>query len=437
MKKQISTQQNTPVPDRKKPPAINSVSSLNWNDPVQIVTEKGIPIYIFHNPAIDAVQLNLSFPGGMYSEKKPLVATTTINTLREGTQKHSSKEIAEKFDFWGSYLNSVATRDSMNISLFFLNRYASENISLLTETLVQPAFPEKEVSVFLKNRKEDWQIKNEQVSFLSRVHFLEQIYGTEHPYGRKVNAEDFDRVTTDDLRICQKNNLHDHNVLCILSGNITEKITKILASALESLPRIENHQPLKPGEFSQMNPSVVHIEKPDAMQTSIHTGKRMFNRNHKDFTSFQVLNTLLGGYFGSRLMQNLREEKGLTYGIYSSLISLKYDGIFSIAAEVAADSTEIAVLEIIREIEKLRSQTVPEDELQRVKNYYMGNLLQTIDGVLNKADLVRSLLVTGTPFTYFSRLTDEINAVTPERIRELAIQYLDPETLTIVTAGKK
>ncbi|NOY36775.1 MAG: insulinase family protein [Chlorobi bacterium] len=427
------------IPDRKTPPGINPVRNLNWYNPEKQFLDNGMNLYIFRDSTLDATQLNISFYGGTYTEQKPLAASTVIGTLQEGTKKHTAMEIARQFDFWGSYLKTSASNDNLDISLFFLNRYAHENLELITEIIREPCFPENEVAIYLNNRLEEWRIRQEQVAWLSRKHFLERIFGEKHPYGRSYQAKDFQTVQTDDLEQYYRLHLQPANGFCILSGNITATILNEVKNTLGSIsmPASQRGRSIEAIPVQSSTPGIISIKKPNALQTAITVGKKLFNRNHRDYAGFQIMNTILGGYFGSRLMQNLRENKGLTYGIYSSLSSFRFDGLFSIQGEVDTAGRDTALQEIFYEIEQLRKEKVPDHELQLVKNYHMGNLLQAFDGVMNKADLTRSLLITYTPFDYFSRLTKEINAVTPEKIRSLAQKYLDPESLTVVTAGPK
>ena len=426
-----------PSIDRTKSPPIRPVTEITWENPEILTSENGLPLYIFRDRDIDAVRLHLTFTGGMVTEQKRLVAAATASNLKEGTSSMNSSQIAASFDFWGSFLKTQISRDSSDVSLFFLNRYAKENLNLLLSVICSPSFPDSELNLYLNNQKEEWLRRNQRVDYLARMLLLSHLYGPDHPYGRFPEKDDFNKVHPGDLRTYHNRNYHAGNLICLAAGNLTNKVVKEILHFMNTLPPAPEQGDHKKLPNPANKPVEVHREVPEALQSAIHIGKRLFNRNHPDYIPFQVLNTILGGYFGSRLMQNLREEKGLTYGIYSSLVSLKHDGVFSISAEVNAGATQTAIGEILKEILQLREKEVSEEELSLVRNYFLGTLLQGFDGVMNRSEVTRSLLLTETPFDYFNRLNNTVRNITPAKLRDLAVQYLDPESLTVATAGKK
>jgi predicted Zn-dependent peptidase len=179
----------------------------------------------------------------------------------------------------------------------------------------------------------------------------------------------------------------------------------------------------------------VHIEKQGAVQTATRIGSRTINKRHADYPGLKVLNTLLGGYFGSRLMKNLREDKGLTYSIHSSVSSLDLSGYKLISAEVDKSRSAQAVAEIYNEIRRLQQKPAGSREIEVVRNYMAGELLRLFDGPFAMAETFKAVWEFGLDSTYFTRLKDTIQSITPDEIMKLAGQYYDINDLYEVTAG--
>jgi predicted Zn-dependent peptidase len=182
-------------------------------------------------------------------------------------------------------------------------------------------------------------------------------------------------------------------------------------------------------------PKAVHISRPDSLQTAIKIGRRAFGRKHPDFNGLFVLNTILGGYFGSRLMTQIREKKGFTYNIYSTLDAYLDDGCLYIATEVDTVNAAATVRAIFSEMKKLREKPLPELELEMVRNYLLGMLLNGLDGPLNTSDLVRGMVVEALPWASFSQMVETIRTITPEELKSLAQRYFKAEDFWTVTAG--
>jgi zinc protease len=172
-----------------------------------------------------------------------------------------------------------------------------------------------------------------------------------------------------------------------------------------------------------------------AVQTAIRVGTFLFPKTHPDYLEFQVLNTILGDYFGSRLMANIREDKGYTYGIGSAIMELNQNGYFVIVTEVASEVTENTLTEIQFELKHLQEELVTEDELSLVKNYMLGQLLKSADGPYAMLDLYNSADMYGLDFEFYDLAIAKIREITPERIKELALKYLNWDDFLVITAG--
>ncbi len=422
--------------DRTIAPPVRVVEDIRWKPPQEIVFSGGTRLYMIPSPALEAVRLDMVFPGSLWTEHKPLVSETTINTLREGTRQRDAATIAELFDYYGSYMITYNTRDYAGISLYSLSRHTGEVLEILEEILRNPLFPEKEVQTWLKQEQQSFIIEAEKMSYQSHAVFREKIFGADHPYGEQRQISHYGQVHPSDLQRWHGENIHCNNCFMVLTGEITDDLLKDLEA------RFGGEQDKKSAVPRQVSPSPppsqtkVCIRRESALQSAITLGKRTINRDHPDFPALSFTLTLLGGYFGSRLMRNIREEKGYTYGISASVKPLKRDAYLSIHTEAGAEVCTPALKEIYKEIRLLRETPPGEEEMTLVRNYLMGNLLQSLDGALARSDMVKRLAAAEIPFDYLDRFAREINGMTARKVTETARRYLDPGEMTETVAGR-
>ena len=177
------------------------------------------------------------------------------------------------------------------------------------------------------------------------------------------------------------------------------------------------------------------IEKEGANQNAVAIGKLFPTQSHPDFPGIKLLCTILGGYFGSRLMSNIREDKGYTYSIHASPVSFLHNGVFLVFAEVKTDKTEETVKEVFHEMDKLNSELITEKELIPIQNYLLGRILEDFDGPFARAQTFSSLREVNLDFEYYNRLIDTIKSTTPAEIRDISQKYLNPDTMSTIIAG--
>lgn len=398
--------------------------------------DNGIPVYIVNTGKIDAVKLEVIFTVGRPHEHKPTVARATSALLKEGTLYKSSAEVAEHFDFYGGSLSTPFSLDYSSLIMYSLTRHIDKLLPVFAELIHYPAFSEKELSTYVENNINDLKVELSKNDVLAYRKLTESIFGKDHPYGYNSGAKAFRELTRSDLQRHFETYFHAGNAVIMLSGNVSPEL----------LPEINRHLGnLRKGERAKGFNSVVvrkkvkqiFISKKDAHQTAIALGRRLFTRTHEDYPGMFVLNTILGGYFGSRLMENIREEKGYTYNIYSSVEHLMYDGFFYISTEVGNDFVRKVIAEIEREMERLQTEEIGKAEMKMVRNYILGNLLSMADGPFNIADLYKTYIVENIDISEFNRFVQAIIDIQPARLMELARKHLRKEDMWHVVAGTK
>lgn len=420
--------------NRKIAPPIKRIEKLHLPKPRKIKLANGLPVHIINMGTQEVLKLQLVFRAGRPFEKKRLISKATSRLLKEGTMNFSSATIAEQIDFYGATLSTPTNLDNSNLVFYTLNKHFETLIPLVTELLLAPTFPEEELTAYLDNSKRRLQVdltKNDVVAYRK---VTEYIFGENHPYGYNSDNKAYDNVKRADLIQHFKQHYNARNCELFISGKVTDEVIRLLDQHIGQLP-VGRRSRMGKLNLTKAVPEKRHISIPNSMQTAIRIGKRVIGRTHPDFAGFTVLNTILGGYFGSRLMMNIREDKGYTYNIYSTQDTMLHDACFYVSTEVGNQFTEVAKKEIYKEIDILCNDLVPDEELTMVRNYMLGNMLNMVDGPFHVADVVKTMVLSEMPFENFDTLINTVNTISAKELRDLAQKYLHNQQMWEVTAG--
>jgi len=428
----------TITPDRTKMPPLGEVTALNLSEPRQITLPNKMESYVIKAGAEEITRIDVVFEAGSAYQNKRLVAGSTNNLLKEGTSSKSSAAIAGILDYYGAYLHTQVSKDTASVTLYALSKHLGRLLPLLGELISDSVFPEEELKIYLERHRQEFLVNVKKVRYIASLEFNKMIFGEKSAYGQVLSLEDFDKLNRDDILDFYQHFYSPENAYLIVSGNVNDKINGLIEKHLGLLkkdPKPITHNNII---FSEtVTKKDKFIERPDALQSALRIGRQIVNRTHPDFPAIQLLNTILGGYFGSRLMTNLREDKGYTYGISSFLQAYKHASYFSIATEVNADNTEDAVNEIGKEIERIRTEPVGSEELQLVKNYIFGNFLKSFDGPLALAERFRAVKDAGLDLNYYSESLSSMMQLSPEQLLETANKYFESESLLHLVVGKR
>ncbi len=421
--------------DRKIHPEYKTISNIVIPQVQKIKLSNGMPIHIMNGGSQDIVKIDLLVKAGAIYTNHKLEAPVTSIMLGEGTKDKNAHEIAEVFDYYGAYFMPSAEKDNAFVSMLSLNKYLDNTLPVYIDALTQSTMPQKELSILLERRKNNFFIESEKTSFLAREAFFEQLFGENHPYGLKSKEEHYSQIDSNILLSFYKEHYNAANFELVLSGKINEAVLKTIDINFGKMPFAKAITSNKIAN-SKNKKKLIVIKKSDAVQSSIRMGFKTVTKSHSDFLGLEILVTIFGGYFGSRLMKNIREEKGYTYGIHAMLVSLQQTGYIAVAADVKAENAKDAVVEIEREIEKLQNETISEEELALVKNFMMGEMLQSLDGTLSTSEVYKGLVQFGYGFSYFEKLKDKILGITAQELKNLANKYFVSEEMITVVAGK-
>lgn len=395
-------------------------------------TKNGVKIYTLKSDDFEVVRFSFIFRAGTSMQNKPFTASATVNMLSEGSLNMTGQEIAERLDFYGSNYDANIDRDYTYISFVSLSKFFHETGDVAREVILCPAFKDKELATYCSKRKQGLTIERQKIDVQSREIFGKALFGEHHPYGISSDENEYDSITRDDL-VALYNRLYTaKNCFVVCSGRVTEEVLSTVEDIVNALPIGESCDVKFPD-----TKTTHHLFKEDvsSLLSSIRIGRLLFPRRHPDFIGMQVVATALGGYFGSRLMQNLREEHGYTYGVMAAMVNFEREGYLAIATQVAREHRDDALREIHYEIERLRNEPMSEDELQMVKNMMIGEILRILDGPFGIADVTIENIMCGYDNHATEQSIETILAITPEDVQQLAHKYLKRDDLVEVVVG--
>lgn len=423
--------------NRIHPPAFHPIEGIPFLHPQDFELKNGLKVFLFDSGEQEIVRVQWVFENTDFDVKKPLINSALAGMLLEGTSKFNSAQIAEKADFFGAFLHPEYSFDHTSLTLFSLNKHVEKLIPLVFDILTDSIFPEKELKTYIRNNKQRMRISLERNDYVARKKFNHVLFGDSR-YGFDHKESDFDTIKRADLIKAYNGKFVPKNCTLFISGKIDPALLKNLSVTFGEKWESGKEKQAFEIHIPEYIPSeLVLVEKPISLQSAIRLGSRSIPRSHPDFPGLQVLNTILGGYFGSRLMMNIREEKGYTYGIGSGVASMEYASFFVIASEVGTEVCAATLIEIEKEMVRLNTELVGEEELTLVRNYMLGSLMGSLENVFSHTDKFKQTHFSGLSLDYYHYYTEVVNTISSEELRNLANRYLDFDKMVKVIVGKK
>jgi predicted Zn-dependent peptidase len=366
------------------------------------------------------------YAGNWYEEQNGLAAATNY-LIKNGTKGKTAFEISEHFDFYGAYLNRNCYNETANITLHTLSKHLPELLPVVAELVSESVFPETELDIYKQNLKQRLEVNLKKCDFVANRKIDEYLFGIEHPYGKYAVKETYERLERGAIADYHHDYYQHGNCVIFVAGVLPKDIFAQLNSNFGHLPLNKRVMPERNHPIVQAGEKHYRIQNdPNGVQGAIRMARPFITRHHPDFTASQVLNTIFGGFFGSRLMSNIREDKGYTYGIHSYFQNHMHAGSWMISTEAGRDVCEQTIQEVYKEMQILREEKVSADELLLVKNYLIGSILGDLDGPFHIIGRWKNVILNDLPDDYFYTSIDSIKSVTPEKLQALAQEWLDP-----------
>lgn len=417
------------MPDRTIAPPIKDAIEFNitLKPCTRFSLSNGAPVYYINDGTEEVAMVDFVFKAGNSYENKNGVAATTNYLIKNGTSKKNAFEITEFFEYYGAYLNRTCYNETATITLHCLSKYLKELLPVIRELITDAVFPQNELEIFQQNSIQQLSVNLLKCDFVANRLIDEYLYGAQHPYGRVSHKEDIEALTREDLSTFFKQFYANAKCSIFSAGKLPADFESLLEtyfgdlSLNENLPTVMHKR-----EFA--SPKKYHITNDkNGVQGAIRIARPFPNRHHPDFKKVMILNILFGGYFGSRLMSNIREEKGYTYGISSYLQNRIEDSAWIISTEAGKDVCEATIEEVHKEMKLLREEPIEAEELLLVKNYMMGLNLGYVDGPFHVIARWKSLILNNLDEHYFYDSLNTIKTISAEELRALSNKYLLPE----------
>lgn len=418
-----------------------SISQASETLGKRIVTPEGIVVLVSERHDLPIVKVSTIIRVGstLELEEKAGLANLTAELLTEGTKKRTSSQISDEIDFIGGSLDTSGGNDYISVSLSVLKKDIEKGFDLLSDIILNPAFDEKEIDRKKKLIKGQIKREEEEPGSVAGKAFIKEVFG-KHPYGRPVEGkeETIDRITRNDILEFHARNYSPNNTIIGIAGDMTiEEVMALINKYFSNWKKkaISYKKLLKPPTLK--GHKVLKIDK-DLTQATIILGHQGINRDNPDFYTISVMNYILGGGgFVSRLVQNIRDSKGLAYDVHSSFSPKKEVGSFSVSVQTKNETASLAIKEIIKEIKRIRDEGVTEEELSDAKGYLTGSFPLRIDTNAEVANFLTLIEFYSLGLDYPEKYKALINGITKEDIQRVAKKYLDPENFILVIVAKQ
>jgi predicted Zn-dependent peptidase len=414
---------------KQAPPIVDAVNFKLHLKPYEHFTlSNGVPVYTVDAGAQEVMQMEMVFYAGNWYEQRQGIAAATNFMLKNGTNTKTAFQINESFDYYGAHLSRTCYNETAVLALHTLTKHLDVLLPVINEMLTSATFPEIELDIYKQNSKQRLSVNLQKPEFVAGRLIDSYVYGEQHPYGKYTHAADIDALQIDELKAFYSKYYQQGQCAIFVSGKLPENLESVLNQFFGDLPLTK---PSMLNTFIATTPAEqkkYRISNDDnAVQGAIRLAQSFPNRHHPDFKKVIVLNNLFGGFFGSRLMSNIREEKGYTYGIHSYLQNHLQESAWMVSTEAGKDVCEATIEEVYKEMERLRTEPVDTEELLLVQNYMMGSILGDLDGPFHIMAKWKNMILNNLPEDYFYQSVQAIKETNATEMMEMANKYLQPD----------
>lgn len=415
--------------DRTIAPDFQLLEDFKIQEAQTSTLSNGLKVHRLHQPLQPALKIELLF--NKKPTDNPSVPYLAIKGLLEGTRKRSGAELKERLEQLGIFYDTLSGLDNSTLTFYLQLANMDEFLPLLEEILYESNFPEEGLSRLKRKKLDKLKVDDQKTGIVATRKFRHLLYDR-HPYGQSIDAENLQGVDRAEVLDYYKEMQNAYELF--LSGQVDENTLTGIEKTLAS-HKVAGLQFGTATTFKAPSSQRIDEDWKDKLQSSLRLGKRVPGPGSRQYFPLYIINELLGGFFGSRLMKNIREEKGLTYGIYSTIINLQEDSFWMIGADVNRDKKEEALTEIQKEINKLKEALADEEELEILQNYMQGSMVTALTNPFVLMDKFKSLYTQGLDYTHYHDLYQAIRSTRAEELQAAAKAYLNTENLSIISIG--
>ena len=429
--------------DRSTPPKPGPPPEVKLPEIQKRSLSSGLPVWIVEQHEVPVVQIDLLVKSGSAADPagKYGLASFTAAMLDEGAGSRDALQIADAIDYLGAKLSTGSGVDASSVRLHVPVTRLSDALPVMADVAIRPTFPQREIDRLRDERLTDLRQARDDPAEIVRAAFPLVVFGPQHRYGTggAGTIASIQSFTADDLRAVHAARYQPENSALLVVGDIKpDAVVPLLEQAFGSWkPSASTAAPASVPEPAQLRARrVVIVDKPAAAQSQIRIGFVGVPRSTPDYYPIEVLNTILGGSFTSRLNQNLREQHGYAYGAGSTFDMRRVAGSFLAAAGVQTDKTAESVGEFFKELTGML-KPVPADEITRAKNYLALGYPRDFETTRDIAAELADMVVYDLPADYFNTYVQKIQAVTPEQVQAAAKKYIQPDKFAVVIVGDR
>jgi zinc protease len=418
--------------DRTLAPPFSHSYSIDLPQAKKISVSKDVNAIYFDQVRQALVKIDIVYKAGKWYENQVGLSHFTSQMLEKGTNNKTSSEIAETFDRYGAQVEIAPGFDYTTISLYSLSNKIKQVLPLFIEILQSPSFPSEELDLLKSIFSENLKVNNEKNSYVASKVIRKNIFGESHSYGSSIEEVHLDKIDEASIKEFFQNNFSPQEIF--ITGQLDASNLDYVINSLRSISFEKKSSSFKNDKIS---PAIKdeYIEKKESIQTSIRLGKRTINKTHEDYFDLLLLNHLLGGFFGSRLMKNIREEKGLSYGISSSVNTFLHDSFFVIGADVNKINLDLTITEIHNEVRKLRTELIPHQELEVAKSHLLGSIQLDIANPFSVIEKIKNIRLNQLDTNHYTTLFKRVSESSPTILLKTAQKHFLEEELFSVKVG--
>lgn len=423
------------MPDRSKAPEVKPFGRLNVPEENVMTLPNGLMLHVFSGGDQDVARLTLISEGGSSDTDNPCAATFAAELMREGSSTFTGEQVADIMDFNGAWLNCSSSGHYSTMQLFALTSKLSVVLPVAIDCFADPSYPRTAFEAIRRKTAAKQRQNLSRVSFLANADNKRLICGSDHRDSRIIEPEEIEETSIEEVRAFHDRTFDAGLTHAYLCGRVDVRLADYVARTLGEIPLAGRQSPISIVPYAAAMPGISTVGRPGSLQCAVTMSLPAIAREHPDYNDLRMTVTALGGYFGSRLMQNVREDKGYTYGISASLFGSREGSYVSINAQCDNSYAKALMEEVRNEVGRMAAHPLDDAEMHRLKFNVSTDLASTLDSPFSIMDYYELQRLVGTPRDYFESRQKSLGSLTAERVCEISRMYLDPSEFRTSVAG--
>lgn len=422
--------------DRKTPPPTQPITKLSLTAPERTSLENGIPVYTLFNGQLDLIHILLNVRAGILHEEHKHVSHFAYSLLKESSSRYSATETADLLDFYGAHITVSGNLDRTTIAISIPANNVTQILPTIFDFLARPQYRQDRLEIYQSLKIKDLEYNMQKTDVRNTQLLLHAVFGDSRTAGVFSNRQNLQAVTLEQMYEFHRQTFCAENLTLFLTGNIDKDISTCIRDLFSQVPHGTASAPILDLELPADPTRVIAEQMPGSVQSSIALSLVKTGYNAGDRREFSFLSTITGGYFGSRLMQNLRERNGYTYGVSAGSVYFGNQGLFIINSDVNADHTQAALDACFEELKRLQDEPVGDEELETVRNYLLGDLLRDVDNSVSYLKKFAYWKFFGHDEHEFQYMVEVIRNMKADTLSTMAKKYFDYNNFMQIIVGE-